>query len=40
VILDREPFLDQEALDIGGAVWTATHSRHDEQEADKLAVDT
>ena len=38
VILDREPFLDQEALDIGGAVWTATHSRNDEQEADKLAV--
>jgi predicted Zn-dependent protease len=38
VILDREPLLNQEALDIGGAVWTASHSRHDEQEADKLAV--
>ena len=38
VILDREPILDQEALDIGGAVWSAAHSRNDEQEADKLAV--
>jgi predicted Zn-dependent protease len=38
VILDREPILDQEALDIGGAVWSAAHSRSDEQEADKLAV--
>jgi predicted Zn-dependent protease len=38
VILDREPLLNQEALDIGGAVWTASHSRNDEQEADKLAV--
>ncbi len=38
VILDREPILDQEALDIGGAVWSAAHSRNDEQEADRLAV--
>jgi predicted Zn-dependent protease len=38
VILNREPILDQEALDIGGAVWTASHSRNDEQEADRLAV--
>jgi len=38
VILDREPILDQEALDIGGAVWSASHSRNDEQEADRLAV--
>ncbi len=38
VILDREPLLNQEALDIGGAVWSASHSRNDEQEADKLAV--
>ena len=38
VILDREPLLDQETLDIGGQVWSAAHSRHDEQEADRLAV--
>jgi predicted Zn-dependent protease len=38
VILNREPLLDQEALDIGGAVWSAAHSRNDEQEADRLAV--
>ena len=38
VILDREPILDQEALDIGGEVWSAAHSRNDEQEADRLAV--
>ncbi|CAA9369139.1 MAG: Putative Zn-dependent protease [uncultured Gemmatimonadetes bacterium] len=38
VILNREPILDQEALDIGGAVWSAAHSRNDEQEADRLAV--
>ena len=38
VLLDREPILDQEALDIGGEMWSAAHSRHDEQEADRLAV--
>jgi len=38
VIFDRKPLLDQEALDIGGQVWSAAHSRRDEQEADKLAV--
>jgi predicted Zn-dependent protease len=38
VILNREPILDSEALDIGGAVWSAAHSRNDEQEADRLAV--
>lgn len=39
-ILGREPkILDQEALKLGGAVWSAAHSRADEQEADRLAVD-
>ncbi len=37
-ILGRGPLLDQEALDLGGELWTAAHSRRDEHEADKLAV--
>ncbi|HEX6038156.1 M48 family metallopeptidase [Longimicrobium sp.] len=39
LILGREPMLDQEALDLGGALWQAQNSRADEQEADRLAVD-
>jgi beta-barrel assembly-enhancing protease len=38
LILGREPMLDQEALDLGGALWQAQNSRADEQEADRLAV--
>ena len=38
LILGREPLLDQEALDLGGALWAARHSRADEIEADQLAV--
>jgi beta-barrel assembly-enhancing protease len=38
LILGREPLLDQEALDLGGALWAAQHSRADEAEADQLAV--
>jgi beta-barrel assembly-enhancing protease len=35
----REPaLLDQRALQIGGRVWFATHSRRAEREADRLAV--
>lgn len=38
LILGREPLLDQEALNLGGALWAAQHSRADEAEADELAV--
>jgi predicted Zn-dependent protease len=38
LILDRGPLLDQEALDLGGALWHASHSRRAEVEADRLAV--
>lgn len=38
LILNRKPLLDQEALDLGGALWQAQNSRADEQEADRLAV--
>ncbi|HST62046.1 MAG TPA: M48 family metallopeptidase [Longimicrobium sp.] len=38
LILGRKPLLDQEALDLGGALWSAQHSRADEAEADELAV--
>jgi beta-barrel assembly-enhancing protease len=38
LILGRKPLLDQEALDLGGALWAAQHSRADEAEADQLAV--
>ena len=38
LILNRKPILDQEALDLGGALWAAQHSRADEAEADQLAV--
>jgi beta-barrel assembly-enhancing protease len=35
----REPaLLDQQALQIGGRLWFATHSRRAEREADRLAV--
>lgn len=39
LILGRKPLLDQEALDLGGALWQAQNSRADEAEADQLAVD-
>jgi beta-barrel assembly-enhancing protease len=38
LILGRKPLLDQEALDLGGALWQAQNSRADEAEADHLAV--
>jgi beta-barrel assembly-enhancing protease len=38
LILNRGPLLDQEALDLGGALWNASHSRRAEVEADRLAV--
>lgn len=41
LILGHEPaLLDHGALGIGGALWTAAHSRADELEADQLAVRT
>jgi len=41
LILGREPaLLDHSALGIGGALWSAAHSRADELEADQLAVRT
>jgi predicted Zn-dependent protease len=40
LILGREPeLLDQDALNLGGALWSAANSRADEEEADRLAVD-
>lgn len=40
LILGREPdILDQDALKLGPALWTASNSRADEEEADRLAVD-
>jgi predicted Zn-dependent protease len=38
LVLDREPLLDQEALRLGGELWASSHSRADEAEADRLAV--
>ena len=38
LILGSKPLLDQEALDLGGALWAAQNSRADEAEADRLAV--
>jgi predicted Zn-dependent protease len=39
MILGREPaILDQDALNLGGALWSASNSRADEAEADRLAV--
>ena len=38
LILDREPMLNQEALEVGSALWNAQNSRAAEQEADRLAV--
>jgi predicted Zn-dependent protease len=39
MILGREPrILDQDALNLGGALWAASNSRAEESEADKLAV--
>lgn len=41
LILGREPpLLDHNALGLGGALWSAAHSRADEVEADQLAVRT
>jgi predicted Zn-dependent protease len=37
-ILGRKPLLDQQALQLGNQLWFAAHSRHDEAEADRLAV--
>ena len=37
-VVGRDPLLDQEALKLGGQIWLASHSRHDEAEADRLAV--
>ena len=37
-ILGRGPILDQQALQIGSELWTASHSRADETAADKEAV--
>lgn len=40
LILGREPeILDQDALKLGGALWSAANSRADEAEADRLAVE-
>jgi predicted Zn-dependent protease len=39
LILGSKPLLDQEALNLGGALWAAQNSRADEAEADRLAVD-
>ena len=38
-ILGRKPLLDQQALSLGNQLWTAAHSRSDEAEADRLAVE-
>jgi beta-barrel assembly-enhancing protease len=38
LILNRRPLLDQEVLDLGGALWHASHSRRAEMEADRMAV--
>lgn len=38
LILNREPMLNQEALEVGSALWNAQNSRAAEQEADRLAV--
>jgi predicted Zn-dependent protease len=38
IVLNRKPLLDQEALNLGGALWQAQNSRADEAEADRLAV--
>jgi beta-barrel assembly-enhancing protease len=39
LLFGREPaLLDQHALQIGGRLWFATHSRRAEREADRLAV--
>jgi predicted Zn-dependent protease len=38
LILDREPMLRAEAIELGGALWNAQNSRAAEQEADQLAV--
>jgi beta-barrel assembly-enhancing protease len=38
LVLGREPLLNQEAIELGGAMWQARNSRADEQEADQLAV--
>jgi beta-barrel assembly-enhancing protease len=37
-LLGRGPILSHEAVDVGGTLWVAAHSRADEQEADRLAV--
>jgi predicted Zn-dependent protease len=39
IVLNRGPMLNQEALNLGGALWQAQNSRADEAEADRLAVD-
>jgi beta-barrel assembly-enhancing protease len=37
-LLGRGPLLSDEAVDLGGQLWMAAHSRADEEEADRLAV--
>jgi predicted Zn-dependent protease len=37
-LLGRGPILSHEAVDVGGTLWVAAHSRADEEEADRLAV--
>jgi predicted Zn-dependent protease len=39
LILNREPMLKAEALEVGSALWNAQNSRAAEQEADHLAVE-
>lgn len=39
MILGRGPILDQEALQLGTQLWSAEHSRADEAEADRMAVE-
>jgi beta-barrel assembly-enhancing protease len=37
-LLGRDPIVIPEAVDVGGTLWLAAHSRADEDEADRLAV--
>jgi len=38
MVLGRKPLIASEALELGGMMWSAHHSRADEEEADQLAV--
>jgi predicted Zn-dependent protease len=37
-LLGRGPLVSPQAVDVGGELWMAAHSRADEEEADRLAV--